>query len=73
LNAPEIKADITGSEISAWKEKPKIKGQINGSGNIRAYDMKSEDVDVEILGSGNAEVFASEIERRGKRQRRREI
>lgn len=60
LNAPEVKAEVTGSgSINLDGETKTFNGQITGSGNIKAFDLKSENADVEILGSGNADVFAS--------------
>jgi hypothetical protein len=60
IDAPQVKAEVTGSgTINLEGETKNFNGQITGSGDIRAYDMKSENADVEILGSGNANVFAS--------------
>jgi len=60
LNAPEVKAEVLGSgNISLQGETKTFKGNITGSGNIRAFDLKSENSDIEILGSGNADVYAS--------------
>jgi hypothetical protein len=60
LNAPEVKADVTGSgSINLEGETKSFNGEILGSGNIKAFDLKSENTDVEISGSGNADVFAS--------------
>src|SRR2546423_96551 len=60
LNAPEVKAEVTGSgSITLEGETKNFNGQINGSGDIKAYDMKSENASVEIMGSGNADLFAS--------------
>jgi len=60
INAPEVKADVTGSgSIDLDGETKNFKSQITGSGNIKAFDLKSENSDVEILGSGNADVYAS--------------
>ena len=60
LNAPDVKAEVTGSgTINLQGETKEFNGRIVGSGDIKAYDMKSENVAVEISGSGDAEVFAS--------------
>ena len=60
LNAPEIKADVTGSgNINLEGETKSFHGEIIGSGNIKAFDLKSEDADIDISGSGDADVFAS--------------
>ena len=60
LNAPEVKAEVLGSgNISLEGETKTFNGNITGSGNIKAFDLKSENSDIEILGSGNADVYAS--------------
>ena len=60
VNAPDVKADITGSgNVNLEGETKSFAGEILGSGNINAYDLRAENVRVEIMGSGNAEVFAA--------------
>ena len=60
LNAPEVKAEVMGSgSINLEGETKSFNGNITGSGNIKAFELKSENSDVEILGSGNADVYAS--------------
>ncbi|MGB8192213.1 MAG: head GIN domain-containing protein [Chitinophagaceae bacterium] len=60
VNAPEVKADLRGSgNINVSGETRIFSSSILGSGDIRAADLKAENVDVDIAGSGNAEVFAS--------------
>ena len=60
LKAPKVKADLSGScDIN-------LKGEtkafiINGSGstNIKSMELMAENVNIDISGSGSAEVFAS--------------
>lgn len=60
LNAPEVRADLQGSgNIDLKGETRNFTGSILGSGDIRAGDLKSENANVDIAGSGNAEVHAS--------------
>lgn len=59
VNCPNITSKITGSgNISLSGETQNLKVSITGSGNFRGQDLKSEDTDVSIAGSGNATVFA---------------
>ena len=60
LNAPKISADISGACTV------KLKGQtkdfnVDGSGStdIKCYDLLAENVDLDISGAGDAEVYAS--------------
>lgn len=60
LNAPEVRADLQGSgNINLGGETRSFTGSILGSGDIRAGELKSESANVDITGSGNAEVYAS--------------
>jgi hypothetical protein len=60
VNAPEIDAEISGSgDMELKGTTRKFSAEVNGSGNIKALDLKSEDTDIEIKGSGDADVFAS--------------
>lgn len=60
INAPEVKAELRGSgNIILNGETRSFGGSIRGSGDIRASGLKAETVDVDIAGSGNADVFAS--------------
>lgn len=59
-DAPSIKAEVSGSGDLDLKGQTKaFKTSINGSGNVRAFDLKSEETEVRIAGSGDADVFAS--------------
>ncbi|MCY7421937.1 MAG: DUF2807 domain-containing protein [Chitinophagaceae bacterium] len=59
VNCPNITAGITGSgDMNLSGETRILKVSITGSGNFRGQDLKAEDADVKIAGSGNATVFA---------------
>jgi hypothetical protein len=60
LNAPEVSAELRGSgSIDIKGETRNFTGEIKGSGEIQAASLKAENVTVDIMGSGSAEVFAS--------------
>lgn len=60
VNAPEVRADLQGSgNINLSGETRSFTSTILGSGDIKASDLKSEDVQVKITGSGSADVHAS--------------
>lgn len=60
LDAPEVKSEITGSgNVKLTGTTKTFSGEIRGSGDIKAYDLQSEDTDIQISGSGNADVSAS--------------
>ncbi len=60
INSPVVVAGITGSgDIKLRGETKAFKSEIHGSGNVRAMDLKSEEAEVNIAGSGDAEVYAS--------------
>jgi hypothetical protein len=55
-----VDAEINGSgNIDLKGETKRFNGEIRGSGNVRAMDLKSEDATVKIYGSGDADIFAS--------------
>ena len=59
VNSPDVTAGITGSgDINVSGETRGLKVSITGSGNFNGQQLKSEDADVSIAGSGNATVFA---------------
>lgn len=59
VNCPDVKAGITGSgNINLSGETRNLKVSITGSGNFRGQDLKSENADVSIAGSGDATVYA---------------
>ena len=60
LNAPEVHAELKGSgNIDLGGETRTFTGSIMGSGDIRASNLKTENASVDIMGSGNADVYAS--------------
>ena len=60
VDAPEVSAEINGSgNINLSGQTKKFEGNISGSGDIRAMDLKSEETKVRIMGSGDADVYAS--------------
>ena len=60
MNAPSVNAQIAGSgNITVSGSSKEFSSSIHGSGDIRAGNLKAEDGDVEIAGSGNVEVYAS--------------
>ncbi|HNP22472.1 MAG TPA: head GIN domain-containing protein [Panacibacter sp.] len=59
VNAPEVESHIAGTgSIKLSGETRESKIEIAGMGNYHAADLKSEDVDIHIAGSGNADVYA---------------
>jgi hypothetical protein len=60
VNAPHVKARISGSgDMILSGETKDLEVGIAGSGNFKGEDLLSENVDVNIAGSGNANVHAS--------------
>jgi len=60
VDAPKIKTEIAGSGTTILKGATRdFSADVAGSGDVRAFDLLSENVDVEIAGSGNVQVFAS--------------
>jgi predicted acyltransferase (DUF342 family) len=60
VDAPTISADIAGSgNIILTGNTQNFKGSIRGSGDIKCFNLLSEKTDIDIAGSGDAEVFAS--------------
>jgi len=60
LNSPKITAEVTGAGKLILKGEAKdlnIDG--TGSSDFRCFDLQAENVDVDITGAGDAEVFAS--------------
>ena len=59
IDAPEINTETNGSgDIFLRGETKSFEGEIHGSGNIRALDLRSNDATIKIYGSGDADVFA---------------
>jgi Putative auto-transporter adhesin, head GIN domain len=58
IDAPEINTETNGSgDIFLRGETKSFEGEIHGSGNIKALDLRSGDATIKIYGSGDAEVF----------------
>jgi hypothetical protein len=58
VDAPEINTETNGSGDMFLKGETKsFDGEIHGSGNIKALDLRSNETKIEIFGSGNADVF----------------
>ena len=60
IDAPEVEAEITGSgNIVLNGQTKRFESRVSGSGDIRALDLKSEEAEVRISGSGNTDIYAS--------------
>jgi hypothetical protein len=60
VDAPEIETNVSGSgEMSLSGETKKFSGDVSGSGDIKAMNLKSEESDLQVSGSGNIDVYAS--------------
>ena len=60
MTAGRINSEIAGSgNINVKGSSREFKGGVYGSGNIRAGDLRSEEAKVDIAGSGNVEIYAS--------------
>ena len=60
VDAPSVKTHISGSGSSTIKGTTKeFSADISGSGDVRCFDLMSENTEIDIAGSGNAEVYAS--------------
>jgi len=58
IDAPEINTETNGSgDIFLKGETKSFEGEIHGSGNIKALDLRSGDATIKIYGSGDADVF----------------
>jgi hypothetical protein len=59
-NTPKVEASIAGSgDINLSGETKDSKIEIAGNGNYKTENLKAENVEVHIAGSGNARVYAS--------------
>ena len=59
VNAPEVKANVAGSgTIHISGQTRTVLVTIAGSGGYEGADLKAEDADINIAGSGDAAVFA---------------
>jgi hypothetical protein len=55
----EVRSEINGSgTISIAGSAKELKSEINGSGELHAFNFSADEADVEINGSGNAEVMS---------------
>ena len=60
LNASKVDSEIAGSgNIKVKGVSREFEGGIYGSGNIRAVNLQTENAKIDIAGSGNVEIFAS--------------
>lgn len=60
VDAPEVDMEITGSgSVTLSGNTRRLRSEITGSGELYAFDLMSEQAEVEIAGSGDAQVFAS--------------
>jgi len=58
IEAPEINTETNGSgDIFLKGQTKSFEGEIHGSGNIKALDLRSGDATIKIYGSGDADVF----------------
>jgi hypothetical protein len=61
VETSDLKASIAGSgNITLKGTTSELEGRIAGSGNIKAREMQSANTSVQISGSGNAEVVATQ-------------
>ncbi|HEV8505900.1 MAG TPA: head GIN domain-containing protein [Chitinophagaceae bacterium] len=57
IDAPGINTETNGSgDIFLRGETKSFEGEIHGSGNIKALDLRSNDATIKIYGSGNADL-----------------
>lgn len=60
VNTPTISSSIAGTgDINLSGETKDSRVEIDGIGDYKAEDLKAENADIHIAGSGNAKVFAS--------------
>lgn len=60
VDAPKVDTDISGSGSANIKGTTRdFSAQVSGSGDIRCFDLLSENAEVDIAGSGNVELYAS--------------
>lgn len=59
-DAPRIQTQISGSGSSTIKGTTRdFSARISGSGDVHCFELLSENTEIDIAGSGNAEVYAS--------------
>ena len=60
VDAPRIETEISGSGTAKIKGTSRdFSAQVSGSGDIHCFDLMTETAEIDIAGSGNAEIFAS--------------
>jgi hypothetical protein len=60
VDAPEINTHVSGSGgIELAGETKKIYGEVSGSGDIKAMKLMAEESELNVSGSGNAQIYAS--------------
>jgi hypothetical protein len=60
VDAPKVSTQISGSGSTTIKGTTKeFSADINGSGDVHCFDLLSENTELDISGSGNAQVYAS--------------
>ncbi len=60
INAPKVSADVSGACTVKLKGETKdFKLQGSGSTDVKCFDLIAENVDLDISGAGDAEVYAS--------------
>ncbi len=60
INAPKVSADVSGTCTVKLKGETKdFKLQGSGSTDVKCFDLIAENVDLDISGAGDAEVYAS--------------
>ena len=60
INAPSVDVSLTGASSASLKgETKELSISSSGSSDVNAFELLSENTDVDVSGAGNAEVFAS--------------
>ena len=60
ISAPKITADVSGAcSVKLKGETKEFKIQGSGSTDIKCYELVADNVDLDISGAGNAEVYAN--------------
>jgi hypothetical protein len=60
INAPKISADVSGScTLNLKGETKDFKIQGSGSTTLKCYDLVADNVDLDISGAGDVEVYAN--------------
>jgi hypothetical protein len=60
LSAPKITADVSGAcSVKLKGDAKEFKVQGSGSTDIKCFDLVADNVDLDISGAGDAEVYAN--------------